>query len=169
MRVQCTERLNTSAHQDVLHIGQSCPSNWMPGAWAHGLKWHWSNSHELVQFMSLVLPLAVQRLYPLLQRLFEPTLTFLFTWCKIGAPPGAKAYCSHQCSQTACVKGKALLSLCAHHHFSQVTAPAKSAPKHFSKQCLTAYMLRSKPHLAAFNAFPSLFLCIKIYFMNFPR
>lgn len=59
-----------------------------------------------------------------LQRLFEPMLRFLFALCKIRAPPGAKACCSHQCSQTVCVKGKALLSLCAYHHFLQVMAPA---------------------------------------------
>lgn len=165
-RAEC---LDTSAHLDVLHIGQNFPSDQMLGAWARGLKQHWSNSHELVQFVSLVLPPAVQQLCPLLQSPFELRLTFLFTLCKIGAPPGAEACCSHQCLQTVRVKGKALLSLCARCHFSQVMVPAKSAPKHFSKQCLTAYLLRSKPHLAAFNTFPSLFLCIKINFMKFPR
>lgn len=151
-----------------------CSAHWpelsfWPGAWVHALKWHWSNNHELVQFMSLVLPLQVQQLCPLLQSLFEPTLTLLFTLSKIRAFWGAKAFCCHQCLQTACVEGKALLSACDRRHFSQVIAPAKWAPKHFSKQCLTAYMLRSKPHLAAFNAFPSLFLCTKINFMSFPR
>lgn len=36
--VWCTECPDTSAHLDVLHVGQSCPSDWMLGAWAHGLK-----------------------------------------------------------------------------------------------------------------------------------
>lgn len=81
----------------------------------------------------------------------------------------SKGCCSQQCSQTECVEGRALLCSCAHCHSSQVMAAAKSAPNRFSKQCLTAYMLRSKPRWAAFNAFPSLFLCIKINFMNFPR
>lgn len=81
----------------------------------------------------------------------------------------SRGCCSQLCSQPECAEGRALLCSCAHCHFSQVMAAAKSAPNWFSKQCLTAYMLRSKPRLAAFNAFPSLFLCIKINFMNFPR
>lgn len=137
---------------------QSCP-DWTPGAWAHGLKWHWSKSW--CRHCPSSCPAAL-----------SPPALPLWTHTDISVPikqSRSKGCCSQQCSQTECVEGKALLCSCAHCHFSQVMAAAKSAPNRFSKQCLTAYMLRSKPRLAAFNTFPSLFLCIKINFMNFPR
>lgn len=77
--VQCS--VQTHRHIWMFYSVQSCP-NWIPGAWAHGLKW-------LVQAVSLVLCPAVQQLCPLLHCLFEPSLTFLFTLCKAGAKAAA--------------------------------------------------------------------------------
>lgn len=162
MCVQCSD---TSAHLDVLHIWMFCtlPRAVLTGYLEPGL-------------MALDGPGA---------RAGAGHVLGAASSCPAALPPPAlplgthisvhimqsrsKGCCPQQCSHTECVEDKALLCSCAHCHFSQAMAAAKSAPNQFSKQCSTAYMLRGKPRLAAFNAFPSLFLCIKINFMNFPR